>query len=317
MQPSRSQTLVHGAIAGLLAGAIVALWFLVLDVATAEAFRTPVLLASALLGAAAEPSVLLLLSYTVIHFAVFLALGVGAAAALRATGIAPGLLIGAVFGIAVLDGVHYGALLLTGTGVLAILPTGHVLAANLAGGMMMMAYLHRALGAGTPLGVRNVRLWPLLERGLITGAIGAGAVAIWMLVLDLVAGRALFTPAALGSVFFLGAESSAEVQVTFAVVAAYTVLHLAAFALVGIAFEWSAERVERAPGMWLVALLTLIVLEALFLGTAGVVGLWVLDALGLIAVASANLVAIVAMGAWIWRRHPRLHAALASALAAT
>lgn len=316
MQPSRSHTLAHGAIAGCLAGLVVALWFLVLDVATAEPLRTPMLLAGALLGAPAEPSALLVASYTIIHLSVFIALGMGAAAVLRATGIAPGLLLGAVFGLGVLDGVHYGALLLTGTGVLTVLPTVHVLAANLLGGTMMMVYLHRALHADTPLGIGIVHGWPLLESGLVTGAIGAAAVALWMLGLDLAAGRAFFTPAALGSLFFLGAQSSADVQVTFTVVAAYSILHLCAFGLIGMAFEWSAEHVERAPRMWLVALLALIVLEALFLGTAGVVGQWVLDALGLIAVGTANLVAILAMGTWVWIRHPRLKAAMAAGFAA-
>ncbi|HUF25394.1 MAG TPA: hypothetical protein VMM18_00330 [Gemmatimonadaceae bacterium] len=313
MQPSRSHTLAHGAIAGVLAGSVVALWFLIVDLAAGQPLRTPLLLASALLGAPRDPGPLLVASYTIIHYAVFAGLGMGAAAALRAAGIAPGLALGAVFGIGVLDGVHYGALLLTGTGALAVLPPVHVLAANLAGGMAMMVYLHRAFQSEEPLGIRTLRDFPLLERGLITGAIGAVAVALWMLGIDLAMGRPLFTPAALGSVFFLGADSPAGVQVTLPVVAAYTVLHLSAFAVVGIALEWTAGRIERAPGMWLMALLSFIVLEALFLGTISGIGQWVLDAIGFFAVASANIVAIAAMGYWVWERHPALRRELAAA----
>lgn len=313
MPSSRSHTLVHGAIAGILAGLIVALWFLVVDLVTTEPLRTPALLASALLGASPEPGILLVVAYTIIHFAVFATLGMGAAALLRVADVSPGLLLGGLFGLIVLNGVHYGALLLTGTNVLGVLPAVHVLIANLAGGMAMMAYLHRATDAQTMLGIGNVRHFPLLERGLVTGAIGAAAVALWMFGVDVIAGRPLFTPAALGAVFFLGAQSPDDVRVTLEIVAAYTLLHLLVFAAVGTALEWVAGRVERAPQMWLFAVLAFIILEALFLGIVGAMGLWVLDALGLFAVVSANVIAIAAMGTWLWLRHPRLRQVVATA----
>ena len=47
----------------------------------------------------------------------------------------------------------------------------------------------------------------VIREGLIAGAAGAAAVAFWFLVLDLIEGRILFTPGALGSVFFLGARN--------------------------------------------------------------------------------------------------------------
>jgi hypothetical protein len=244
--------------------------------------------------------------YTLLHFAAFAALGISAAFLVRAIGVAPTLLMGAVFGLGVLGTVHYGAMLITGTGALTVLPPLHVLAANLLGGVVMMAYLHRATGAETPLALGMLREHPLLVRGLITGLIGAGAVALWFLVLDIARSRPFYTPAALGSLLFYGASGPTDVRVDVGTLAGYTFVHLAVFAVVGIVLEWAAVRIERAPGMWLMALLTLIMLEGLFIGTVGALSGWVLGALGIWAIGIANLAAVVAMGAWLWASHPRL-----------
>ena len=306
MQPATRRTLVHGAVAGMAAGLVVAVWFLVVDLVTATAFQTPATLASALVGDQAAPTFGLVAIYTVLHFGVFALLGIGAAFLVRAIGVAPSVLMGAVFGLGVLGAVHYGALLIAGIGALTVLPPVHVLAANLLGGIVMMTYLHRASRAETPLALGVLREHPLLVRGLLTGLIGAGAVALWFLVLDVARGRPFYTPAALGSLLFAGASSPAAVRVDLTMIAAYTVVHLAAFAAVGVVLEWMAVRIERAPGMWLMALLTLIMVEGLFIGTVGGMSGWVLGALGIWAIGVANLAAVAAMGAWLWRSHPRL-----------
>ena len=306
MPPVRSHTLLHGATAGLAAGAVVALWFLVVDLTQGQPFHTPALLASALVGQSEAATVRLVAMYTVLHFGTFALLGMATASLLLATGLAPSLLLGALFGIGVFDSVHYGALLVTGTGVLSVLPPLHVLPANLLGGLVMMAWLHRVEHWETPFGLGILREYPLWAKGLVSGLLGAGVVALWFLVLDILRGRPFYTPAALGSLVFLGATSPAGVQVSVGVVAAYTLLHLAAFAGAGVLLEWSAGRIERVPGMWLMALLMLIVLEGLFLGTAGSLSGWVLGDLGRWAIGIANLAAVAVMGAWVWASHPQL-----------
>jgi hypothetical protein len=306
MKLARSNTLVHGAIAGILAGAVVALWFLVVDFVRGEPFHTPSVLANALIGRAGPATFAPLAMYTLLHFGSFALLGIGATFLLHAIGLAPSLLLGALFGIGVLDSVHYGALLLTGTGVLSVLPPLHVLLANLLGGLVMMAYLHRATHAETRFGLAVLRDYPLGLKGLVTGLVGAGAVALFFFVLDVLKGRPFYTPAALGSLLFLGATSPIEVHVGVTVIAAYTLFHLALFAGMGVVLEWSARRLERAPGMWLVALLAFITLEALFIGTLSPLSGWVLGGLGYWAVSAANLIAVAAMGSWVWATHPRL-----------
>jgi hypothetical protein len=224
----------------------------------------------------------------------------------RAAGVPPGLLVGAVFGLVVLTAVHYGALLLTGGRVLDVLPAIHVVVANLLGGMAMMAYLHLATRATTPLGYGVLREHKLVARGLVTGLIGAGAVAVWFLVLDVARGQPFFTPAALGAALLLGATSPVDVQVTVPIVAAYTVLHCVAFGVIGIAVEWVAERVERAPAVVRAAVLAFVLLEALFIGVVGSLSQWVLGAVGYWAVAVGNLLALSSMAMWVLATHPRL-----------
>jgi hypothetical protein len=306
MQRWQSHALVHGAVGGLAAGLVVALWFLAVDVTAGQPFSTPARLAGVVIGGEAAPGIRLVIAYTVLHFGVFAMIGMVAASFLRATAIAPSLLVGAVFGLVVLTGVHYTALLITGRRLLAVVPAIHVVIANLLGGMAMMSYLHVATRATTPLGYGVLREHPLVARGLVTGLVGAGAVAIWFLLLDVARGQPFFTPAALGAALLLGATSQADVSVTLPIVTAYTVLHLAAFSGIGIAIEWAAERVERAPAVLRAAILAFVLLEALFIGIVGALSQWVLGALGYWAVAVGNVLALASMSMWMLATHPRL-----------
>ena len=301
------RALVHGLVGGLIAGGVVATWFLAVDLIAGQPFATPAALASVMLGdESTDGSFRLVAAYTVVHFGIFALLGMATSWFLAAIGVPPGLLVGAVFGLGVLDSVYYGALLVTGADMLTVLPARHVLAANLMGGMLMMAYLHHAMRAETPLGLAVLRDHTLAADGIAAGLLGAGAVALWFLVVDAWAGTPFFTPAALGSLVFLGATSPLEVQVTPGIVAAYTVLHVAAFSAVGTALVWSAERLERTPGIWLLGIIGFIVLEGLFIGTAVSLGEWVLGAVSWWAVGVGNAIAVTAMGVWIWRTRPLL-----------
>ena len=81
---------------------------------------------------------------------------------------------------------------------------------------------------------------------------------------------------------------------------------LSAFGAVGIGLTWLTDRLERAPSFWLLAVLALIVLERLFVGTLEVLSHAVLGRIGWWAIGGGNLSAVVVMGAWLWRTHPRL-----------
>src|SRR5438093_1593248 len=90
----------------------------------------------------------------------------------------------------------------------------------------------------------------ILLDGLFAGAIGAFTVALWFLVLDLAAGRPLFTPALLGTVLLHGGDAAAQgVTVAPLEVAAYTAFHFLVFLGIGAGFSWLMALLERLLGL--------------------------------------------------------------------
>lgn len=144
------------------------------------------------------------------------------------------------------------------------------------------------------------------REGLFTGLIGAAVVAIWFLVLDMVVGRLLFTPAALGSALFLGAESPEAVQITAGMVLGYTVLHLLTFAVIGVVFATLVSRAEENPSLMMALVLLFVASVTLSIGAMAILASWVLAELSWWGIAIGNLLAAVAMAAFLWKRHPRL-----------
>lgn len=299
--------IARGAVGGILAGLVVALWFLVVDSFAGQPFRTPLALASALFHRdVVHATVRLVATYTVLHFGVFALLGVAMAWVIAPLEAPPRFLLGLVFGVAAQEVVFYAALALTGARLTAVLPWPQVLAANMLSGVVLMAYLHRAERDQRPLGLAAVKAHPLLARGLVTGLIGAAAVALWFFVLDAAAGRPFRTPGALGSVLLVGASGGGEPQVSFGVVATYTVVHVAAFAVAGIVFVAVAEQVARAPAILLLVAMAFIILEAVVVTVLALGAEWVLGTLGWWSIAVGNLLAVLSMGWYVWETHPVL-----------
>lgn len=88
--------------------------------------------------------------------------------------------------------------------------------------------------------------------------------------------------------------------------AAYTVVHVVAFAIAGVIFVAVAEQIERTPSFLLLAILTAIVLEAVVVASLALGAQWVLGTLGIWSVCAGNLLALMAMGWYVWQRHPVL-----------
>ncbi|MGH7645066.1 MAG: hypothetical protein ACREMR_05725 [Gemmatimonadales bacterium] len=312
-QPTQT-VLARGLVGGIVAAMVVASWFLVADLAAGRPFHTPTVLAGALFHRElAAPTLRWLVTYSVLHFGVFALLGVVMAWVIAPLEAPPRLLLGVVFGVAVLDAVFYAALLLTGVRVLAVVPWHQVLAANILSGVALMWYLRQAEHDPRPFGPAALRSHPWLARGLVIGLVGAAAVAVWFLALDLVAGRPFRTPAALGSALLLGASGPSEIEVNLGVVATYTVVHLAAFWAAGVAFVALAEQLERTPGLVQLVVMGGIVLEGLVVGTMAVGAQWVLGVLGWWAVVVGNALAVLTMGWLVWRSHPALRQKLREA----
>jgi hypothetical protein len=174
-----------------------------------------------------------------------------------------------------------------------------------------MGYLHRAARDQHPFGLSALRGHPLLTQGLITGLVGAGVVALWFFAVDVAAGHPLRTPAALGAALLFGASNVAAIEMTFGLVAAYSVVHVAAFVMAGALFVAIAEQIERTPALILLALMGMIVLDAVVGATLALGAQWVLGTLGVWSMLVANVLAVCAMGWYVWATHPvlrrRLH----------
>jgi hypothetical protein len=306
-----TQRIAHGVIGGILAGLVVALWFLVVDSLAGRPFHTPAVLAGALSPQdVAGPTFRLVAAYTVLHFAVFALLGVAVAWAIAALRLPPRLLLGVPFGVAAQELVFYTGLWLSGASRVALVPWPHVVAANVLSGFVLMAYLHRAQRDERPFGPVALRAHPLLARGLVTGLIGAGVVALWFLLLDVAAARPLHTPAALGSALLFGASNVEGITVNLGIVAAYTAVHVAAFAVAGTLFVAIGEQIERTPALILLVALSVLVLEAVGVAALALGAQWVLGTLGVWSILVSNVLATSTMGWYVWATHPLLRQTL-------
>ena len=202
MPQAESDRLVHGAVGGIVAGIVVVAWFFIMDVIAGEPFATPARLSSEVLREDfSRPWPRLIALYTVLHFGVFVAMGVVTTWMLYALDLRPGVVVGALFGVFVLNAVHYLGLLVTGTNLLTVVPVMQVTIANLFGGVLMMLYLGR-VGWGSG-GVEASGRVGMVAHGLTTGVVGAATVAMWFLFMDMLAGSPLRTPATLGSALML------------------------------------------------------------------------------------------------------------------
>jgi hypothetical protein len=150
------------------------------------------------------------------------------------------------------------------------------------------------------------------REGMTAGLLGAGAVAVWFLILDILKGKPLITPSILGEVVLLRNASPSLDVVNMRAVIGYTALHLAVFIILGIIVARLVSLSERY-GIWRFALLMLFVVFEVwfywlvqlgFTATSGLFPLW--------SVLGANTLAAAVMGWWLYRRHPALKAAFQS-----
>lgn len=144
----------------------------------------------------------------------------------------------------------------------------------------------------------------VLEDGFFAGVIGAGIVALWYLVLDLLGGRPMYTPALLGSFLFQGARDASAVRIEPQIVAWYTAVHFMVFLGVGLVASWLATQFARFPSAGVAILFLFVIFETGFFILAFALGRELLGLLGLWTIAIANLLAAAGMALYLLRRHP-------------
>ncbi|MBX6330515.1 MAG: hypothetical protein IRY91_01575 [Gemmatimonadaceae bacterium] len=151
------------------------------------------------------------------------------------------------------------------------------------------------------------------REGVIAGIIGATSVAVWFLIVDLIAGHPLYTPRILGagvaSIFGDTTHDGALVHVLV-----YTIVHYAAFIATGIVVSYVVHKAETEPSVLVIFTLLFIIFE---LGVYGVIALLAeteLRSLAWYQIAAGNLLAAAMMGTYMWRTHPALRQEFAHAL---
>jgi len=127
----------------------------------------------------------------------------------------------------------------------------------------------------------------LVTRGALAGILGATAIAVWFLILDSVQGMPLYTPAFIASSLF-GLEG---VQYHTGAILLFTLIHYAAFIVVGIFAAWIAKQVEVIPGVLLGVALGFLLFDIVFYGSIVLTGADVIGEFGWPVVLTGNIIA--------------------------
>jgi hypothetical protein len=308
---ARSSVLREGVLAGIVGAAIVALWFLVLDVGRGQPLLTPGLLGTAVFRGGADPATVQIalgpvLGYTLIHVAAFVGFGIVAASLLATSEREPAMFVAFVVLFAAFEVSFFLVLERLGPSLLGALVWWRILGANLLAAVGMLWFFLRAHpGAAAPLvGASG----PVLREGVVAGLIGAAVVMAWFLVLDAVAGEPLTTPRILARALLGQADPLGGVL-------SYTLVHVGAFVVLGIVGALLVAGAERDPMFLFLLVVLYLGFEVLFFAVVLVLARWVFDHLAGWAVAVANLCAAAAMLAYYLTRHRELARRLSRAVA--
>lgn len=145
----------------------------------------------------------------------------------------------------------------------------------------------------------------LFREGAEAGVLGALAVALWFLLMDVLHGQPFLTPSVLGQVVLFGRDTPALAAVPEAI-AAYTGVHFLAFVLLGVGVARIVDLAAHEPVFRFLLFMLFVSFEVFFLGvtyiffaeTAGMFPWW--------SILVANTLAAVAMAVYFRYRHPSL-----------
>jgi len=145
-----------------------------------------------------------------------------------------------------------------------------------------------------------------IREGVIAGGLGALAVALWFLLVDGIAGRALHTPALLGALILRTPDpiAAADGPNRLILAALYTPIHFILFVLFGVLVVFLMHRARKQPSLLMLALILFAVFEGGFTGGVAMLEQTALGDLAWYQVAIGNLIAVIVMGWYVWRRHP-------------
>lgn len=144
----------------------------------------------------------------------------------------------------------------------------------------------------------------LLYDAFYSGAIGGSIVALFFLFVDAFGAGPLFTPSLMGSVLFGGVPAASVTAVDMPMAAAYTVVHFASFAVLGLAASFIVHEVElHSKDPFVILALLFILFEAAFASATAVFMPGIMERIGALHVAAANLLSAAGMGLFFLSAH--------------
>ncbi len=156
---------------------------------------------------------------------------------------------------------------------------------------------------------------PLVREGVIAGVLGAGVIAVWFFMVDLIAGAALFTPTTLGRGMLSIFGPVPASQSSLLLVTLYTLFHVAAFIVLGLVAAMIVNYANEEPSILLGFVVLFAAIEVGFYAFVGL--LQQATPLGSLAwynVMIGNVLAAAAMGTYLLRAHPVLREQFAHAI---
>jgi hypothetical protein len=302
MVPARRSVLREGIVTGLIGATVVALWFLVFDLARGKPLFTPALLGNALFYGVNNPLGLEVtlgpvIGYTIIHGLAFIAFGVIAASVMSVSENEPGVFVAFVILFACFEVFILGVVGALGQSMLGALVWWAILIGNLLASAAMIWYLVRE-HPGLPSTLVG-SAGTVLREGVVAGLLGAAVVALWFLVLDWIQGDPLRTPELLGSALL-------QQPPRLPAVLHYSIVHGLAFVLFGVVGAVLIAAAERQPVFIFPLVILFTAFEVGFFGAVIILAKSVLDEVAGWEIFTGNLLAATAMLAYYFKGHRHL-----------
>jgi vacuolar-type H+-ATPase subunit I/STV1 len=158
-------------------------------------------------------------------------------------------------------------------------------------------------GHPAPGAAASSRVMPaeIVGDGTMAGVIGASAIALFFLLVDTVRREALFTPSVMASALLRGDAPSAAGEVDLSMVAAYSVIHGAAFVAIGILAAWATALRRSSVATFTLAIALFATLELGFLFACVAIEPGLLDAVGVAPATIGNLLSAIGMAFYLHR----------------
>jgi len=311
MARAQPSVLREGVVAGVVGAAVVALWFLVFDIARGRPFLTPSLLGAAVFYGTRSPEGVTIaagpvIGYTILHVCAFVAFGVVAASVIAVSEREPALFIAFIILFAAFEMFFFAVVAALGQSMLGVIVWWAILVGNLLASIAMLGYffrMHRALPASL------VGTWgAVIREGVTAGIIGAVAVAVWFLAVDWIHGEPLRTPIVLGTNLLRQPSPGTAVLL-------YSVVHVLAFIAFGLVAALLLAGAEREPMLVFFVVILFTAFEVAFFGAIVIFARWILDELAGWTIFVGNLLAAAAMLGYFFKGHRTLAHRLTAAWA--